>query len=364
MTNGTNTIVYHFEDLTNIADGSNIPSLNNTVDDEFIDYSGSSATLFRIAAFNNTYVTLPSKVEGNRLTNIRYKLPGGGALDTDRGASRGSPGGVNLPVANYAQLIDVTATLPVSSDVQTIDFPSDANYTLGATYSSIIEEGAPIIIMTDTSVFLTVGRNVILPTYQYIKTVKNNTAQPLTFKTSAGTGVAVAAGVIATLICNGVNIIGAANSIVGITGTIAQFNTALTDGDFATGGGTATGTNTGDQSTVSLQSSSISLTGQVADIADTAFTVNTPGLYRISFYLLDTVADVTAGAVSLNIKFTDNSGARTISSSPTLLTAVTSLNQGVIVARLNSGNITYGVTHTGIFGTASYALYVTQEKLQ
>jgi hypothetical protein len=36
-------------------------------------------------------------------------------------------------------------------------------------------------------------------------------------------------------------------SIVGISGTTAQFNTALTDGDFATGGGTATGTNTGDQ---------------------------------------------------------------------------------------------------------------------
>jgi hypothetical protein len=40
-------------------------------------------------------------------------------------------------------------------------------------------------------------------------------------------------------------------SIVGITGTIAQFNTALSDGDFATGGGTATGTNTGDQTTIS-----------------------------------------------------------------------------------------------------------------
>jgi hypothetical protein len=36
-------------------------------------------------------------------------------------------------------------------------------------------------------------------------------------------------------------------SIVGITGTTAEFNTALTDGSFATGGGTATGTNTGDQ---------------------------------------------------------------------------------------------------------------------
>ena len=44
-------------------------------------------------------------------------------------------------------------------------------------------------------------------------------------------------------------------SIVGITGTTAQFNTALSDGDFATGGGTATGTNTGDQT--------ITLTGDV-----------------------------------------------------------------------------------------------------
>jgi hypothetical protein len=32
-----------------------------------------------------------------------------------------------------------------------------------------------------------------------------------------------------------------------LTGTLAQFNAALSDADFATGGGTATGTNTGDQ---------------------------------------------------------------------------------------------------------------------
>lgn len=44
---------------------------------------------------------------------------------------------------------------------------------------------------------------------------------------------------------NGTNT-GDQTSIVGITGTTAQFNTALTDGDFSTGGGTATGTNTGD----------------------------------------------------------------------------------------------------------------------
>lgn len=43
-------------------------------------------------------------------------------------------------------------------------------------------------------------------------------------------------------------------SIVGITGTLAQFNTALTGADFATGGGTATGTNTGDQFTATTAS--------------------------------------------------------------------------------------------------------------
>lgn len=38
-------------------------------------------------------------------------------------------------------------------------------------------------------------------------------------------------------------------SIVGITGTLAEFNAAMTDADFASGGGTATGVNTGDQYT-------------------------------------------------------------------------------------------------------------------
>ena len=47
-------------------------------------------------------------------------------------------------------------------------------------------------------------------------------------------------------------------SIVGITGTVAEFNTALTDGDFATGGGTATGTNTGDNAVNSLYSGLVS----------------------------------------------------------------------------------------------------------
>jgi hypothetical protein len=52
---------------------------------------------------------------------------------------------------------------------------------------------------------------------------------------------------------------GAQNSIVGLTGTLAEFNTALTGADFATGGGTATGTNTGDQTSI------VGITGNLAE---------------------------------------------------------------------------------------------------
>jgi len=109
------------------------------------------------------------------------------------------------------------------------------------------------------------------------------------------------------------------------------------------------------------------LTAQVADIADTNFTnAGTAGTYRVSYYLYDTTAAATAGMVTLNIKFNDGTTARTISSSAVVLTsttAATSFTQGTIVIRLGSGNITYGTTHTGIFSTAAYAVYLTAERL-
>lgn len=50
-----------------------------------------------------------------------------------------------------------------------------------------------------------------------------------------------------------------------VSGTLAQFNTAMTDADFATGGGTATGTNTGDQTSI------VGITGTTAQF-NTALT--------------------------------------------------------------------------------------------
>ena len=107
----------------------------------------------------------------------------------------------------------------------------------------------------------------------------------------------------------------------------------------------------------------VSLTGQVADIADTAFSVAAPGLFRVSYYLMDTTADATAGKVTLNIKYTDNSGAKVMTSFPVKLSDITDFAGQSMIVRLNSGSITYGTTHTGSYGTSQYALYVTLERL-
>lgn len=67
------------------------------------------------------------------------------------------------------------------------------------------------------------------------------------------TGNLVASGNVTGSNLSGTNT-GDQTSIVGITGTLAQFNAALTGADFATGGGTCSGacsgTNTGDQSSI------------------------------------------------------------------------------------------------------------------
>ncbi len=69
-------------------------------------------------------------------------------------------------------------------------------------------------------------------------------------------------------------------SIVGITGTLAQFNTALTGADFATGGGTATGTNTGDQTLAGLGGQP--LDQQLTDLAALSYGSNSLKVVRVN----------------------------------------------------------------------------------
>ncbi len=105
----------------------------------------------------------------------------------------------------------------------------------------------------------------------------------------------------------------------------------------------------------------VSLTGQAADIA-TVTLASTAGLYRVSYSLQDTTADVTAGAVVLTLSYTDGAGATTNTATQSLVGV--GRQAGSVYLQLASGNLTYATTHTGLFGTATYALYITVERIK
>lgn len=90
----------------------------------------------------------------------------------------------------------------------THNFTADADYTLTAD-----ENLYGRVILTDSSVFLTTGRNVIVNTVERLIFIQNNTAQTLTIKTLAGTGIAVPAGVSTGLLVDGTNVIYAPSNI-------------------------------------------------------------------------------------------------------------------------------------------------------
>lgn len=148
------------------------------------------------------------------------------------------------------------------------------------------------------------------------------------------------------------------NALNTFTSFLTNSNTAARTYTFPDKDGTVAMT-----SDIPVISDRISLINQTADIADTSFSVSGVGLYRISYYILNTTADPTAGSITLNVKYTDNTTARIIASSPLALTTTSGLLQNSIIVRLASGTITYGITHTGIYGTAVYAIYLTSEQI-
>lgn len=108
----------------------------------------------------------------------------------------------------------------------------------------------------------------------------------------------------------------------------------------------------------------VSLTGQAADIAATAFGpgVVAPGLYRCSIYIACTTADGGAGSITVTLGFTDVAQAETVSASPFPLTGL-GFETASFFLQVQSGGITYAVTHSGAYLTAVYGLYLVLERL-
>ncbi len=100
---------------------------------------------------------------------------------------------------------------------------SDADYTLSLVTTPTKEWQYGTIKITDTGVLLTVARNIIVPVNEKQYIFINATAQDLTIKTSAGTGISVVAGGQSHVLCDGTNVVEATSvtSKVDITSIVA-----------------------------------------------------------------------------------------------------------------------------------------------
>lgn len=84
----------------------------------------------------------------------------------------------------------------------THNIASDADYTLTAA-----QEKYGRIIITDTGAVLTSARNIVCSANERGYYFQNDTAQALTLKTSAGTGIAIPPGFSRFLVCDGTNVL-------------------------------------------------------------------------------------------------------------------------------------------------------------
>jgi hypothetical protein len=105
----------------------------------------------------------------------------------------------------------------------THDITSDADYTLTAAQNFYKR-----IKITDTNPFLTTGINIIVNSIEREFVFENDSLQTLTVKTSAGTGIAVTAGSIVALRCDGTDVVNSDYVTGGQLGDVVHNATAKT----------------------------------------------------------------------------------------------------------------------------------------
>lgn len=118
----------------------------------------------------------------------------------------------NQPEVPMNLAIDI---LEASQGMFTHEIVADADYTLGTTGTAPYEwQYLALRFLDATGPTLTGAINVICPTQPKLYIFVNDTpTYALTLKTSAGTGIAVAAGNLALLYCDGTNVIRVSGNI-------------------------------------------------------------------------------------------------------------------------------------------------------
>lgn len=158
------------------------------------------------------------------------------------------------------------------------------------------------------------------------------------------------------------------------TGSLVYETAALVNNNFLFGGGGALAkdagfavvpvANGGTGVTYDKLAAAVVLTNQGAAVTTTAFANSgTAGTYRVSWYLMDTTADVTAGTVQLTILWQDDVGVTSATSVALPLTALGRTSGSVFLQVVGGVGVFYSTAVVGIFGTAKYALYLDLERI-
>jgi len=154
-------------------------------------------------------------------TSLRLTLPANGELAGSWGST------VNTGVTSLAEAA-IAGTSAVTM--------TDADATLTVLNGAADQSRNMFITLTGT---LTAARNVICPSVSKLYVVTNNTtgSQTITFKTSAGSGIAVASGQRKMLYCNGTNVLDATTGVTSLlfdAGTVSAPSIAFV-GNTSTG---------------------------------------------------------------------------------------------------------------------------------
>jgi hypothetical protein len=218
----------------------------------------------------------------------------------------------DLPAATSIAATDVVLAFQDGQAKQaTVDL-----FGAGLTFdASAIVSGILPVVRGGTGVATSTGTgSTVLSTSPTLVTPALGTPTALVGTNITGTAAGLSIGGNAATVTTNANLTGhvtsTGNAAVLGSFTVAQLNTAISDGDVATGGGTATGTNTGDQTNITGNAATVTtnanLTGDVTSVGNATTLTNAA-----------VIAKVLTGYTS---------GAGTVAATDTILQAIQKLN--------------------------------------